>query len=257
MTEKKIKLVHRIYAIAVSVISVIAGLCLIAACLHIYSAGGHPYSRLAVAQHFSIIAVPVYLCLALVIGGFLLDFALPTEKQKSKPANQQAMLLRRLQERRDLSACDEGLRCTILKLRQGRKTRTIVGIALLVVGAVIFLSYALNPAHFHHSQINSSMIHAMFVLLPCLAVPFAWAVYAAYHTRGSVNKEIELWKQVPAADGKSVECAPKGDCKGLLAMRSVIILVAVVLLIYGFVSGGTADVLTKAINICTECVGLG
>ncbi|MBQ8580085.1 MAG: thioredoxin [Oscillospiraceae bacterium] len=26
---------------------------------------------------------------------------------------------------------------------------------------------------------------------------------------------------------------------------------------YGAAAGGTADVLTKAVNICTECVGLG
>ena len=32
---------------------------------------------------------------------------------------------------------------------------------------------------------------------------------------------------------------------------------AVGLLLYGFFAGGTADVLTKAVNICTECIGLG
>ena len=36
-----------------------------------------------------------------------------------------------------------------------------------------------------------------------------------------------------------------------------ILAAAVLLLIWGFVSGGAADVLTKAINICTECIGLG
>ena len=33
--------------------------------------------------------------------------------------------------------------------------------------------------------------------------------------------------------------------------------VGLVILVYGFFAGGTADVLTKAVNICTECVGLG
>ena len=37
----------------------------------------------------------------------------------------------------------------------------------------------------------------------------------------------------------------------------MILAVAVSILIYGYMNGGTADVLTKAINICTECVGLG
>ena len=33
--------------------------------------------------------------------------------------------------------------------------------------------------------------------------------------------------------------------------------IGITLLVYGFFAGGTRDVLTKAVNICTECVGLG
>ena len=43
----------------------------------------------------------------------------------------------------------------------------------------------------------------------------------------------------------------------LLWLRLALLSVGIFLLVYGFMTGGTADVLTKAINICTECVGLG
>ena len=39
--------------------------------------------------------------------------------------------------------------------------------------------------------------------------------------------------------------------------RGVISSVAVVLIIVGYFDGGAADILQKAINICTECIGLG
>jgi len=39
--------------------------------------------------------------------------------------------------------------------------------------------------------------------------------------------------------------------------RLVILGVAITVLILGFAFGGYADVLTKAVNICTECIGLG
>lgn len=39
--------------------------------------------------------------------------------------------------------------------------------------------------------------------------------------------------------------------------RLVILGVAIAVLILGFAIGGYADVLTKAVNICTECIGLG
>ncbi|MBQ7330725.1 MAG: thioredoxin [Oscillospiraceae bacterium] len=40
-------------------------------------------------------------------------------------------------------------------------------------------------------------------------------------------------------------------------LRVALLVIGIGVLMYGFLSGGTADVLTKAINICTECVGLG
>ncbi|MBQ8683609.1 MAG: thioredoxin [Clostridia bacterium] len=40
-------------------------------------------------------------------------------------------------------------------------------------------------------------------------------------------------------------------------MRYGVLAVGLALLVYGFATGGIADVLTKAVNICTECIGLG
>lgn len=42
-----------------------------------------------------------------------------------------------------------------------------------------------------------------------------------------------------------------------LSLRWVLLAVAVALILWGFLAGGADDVLTKAVNICTECVGLG
>ncbi|MBQ8339534.1 MAG: thioredoxin [Clostridia bacterium] len=43
----------------------------------------------------------------------------------------------------------------------------------------------------------------------------------------------------------------------LLSLRCALLVVAVVLIAFGILHGGMADVLGKAINICTECIGLG
>ncbi|MBE6563056.1 MAG: thioredoxin [Ruminococcaceae bacterium] len=40
-------------------------------------------------------------------------------------------------------------------------------------------------------------------------------------------------------------------------VKLAILILAAAALIYGAIAGGTADVLTKAVNICTECIGLG
>lgn len=39
--------------------------------------------------------------------------------------------------------------------------------------------------------------------------------------------------------------------------RNAIIIAAVIFIVAGLINGGTIAVLAKAINICTECIGLG
>ena len=43
----------------------------------------------------------------------------------------------------------------------------------------------------------------------------------------------------------------------LSKLKYLLLILGISLAIYGFVSGGYVDILTKAIYICTECIGLG
>ena len=253
MSTNKPKNIHFVYSIILSAVIVLAGLCLIAASLHIYFSGEHIYTRQIVAAHFSMIAIPVYLCLALVLGGFLLELAFPREKKRPSPAAQQAMVLKNLQKRRVLEEGEQEVIAAICKEQRLRRRNTSIGWLLLVLGAIVFLSYGCNGANFHSSQITESMIQAMWVMLPCLAIPFTWALYAVRHAKGSLNREIQLWKKVPTGEVKAD--AEKTDLSKLF--RVLLVAAALLLIVVGILSGGTADVLTKAINICTECVGLG
>lgn len=258
MTKKRI---HLIYSIVLSAVIVLAGICLMTACVGIYNSGDQPFSREAVAAAFSGIAVPIYLCLALVIGGLVLDGFFPADKKKQPVQKQYDVILTRLHSKLSLDSCDDALRFAIVAQKKRRSICRAIGLVLLVLGSVIFLSYGLNSSNFHQSQINGSMIKAMWVFIPCLAVPFAWAVFCAYYTRASMRKEIELVRQAIAtgdqcATPKTAPCV-KDHSKLLLAVRCAILCVGIGILVYGFFAGGTSDVLTKAINICTECVGLG
>ena len=45
--------------------------------------------------------------------------------------------------------------------------------------------------------------------------------------------------------------------KLLLSIRIALLVISIALIIAGILNGGMADVLSKAVNICTECIGLG
>ena len=54
------------------------------------------------------------------------------------------------------------------------------------------------------------------------------------------------------------ETAPASPEKpGVLRLRGLLLVLALGLVILGVLNGGLRDVLVKAANICTECIGLG
>lgn len=255
MNVKRIRL---IYGIVLSLALVVAGVCLMLACWQVYSSGGEQiYTAEKIAAAFAPVAIPVYVALALILGGFILHMALPVEKEKRKIEKNYALMLRKLHEKNDLSACgDQKLVAAIEKETKLRKLHSIISLAVLAVSTVVFLCYALNGGNFHSSEITESMISAMYVMLPCLAVPFGYAVFTAYFCKASVKKELELMKLVAAP--KKAEPAPvKKPCKLCAVLPVCLLVVALGLITVGLIGNGWADVLTKAVNICRECVGLG
>lgn len=252
MTEKTAKTVRSVYGAVLSAAAIVAGICLIVACLGIYRSGGEQiYTAEKVANAFHGIALPVYLFLALAAGAILLEAILPP-RPKAKNAQQPEFLRDRLLNKADMTYCGPQLRSAIDAQRKKRKLVTAIGFGILGVCAAVFLAYALNGSHFDQKDVNGSMIRAMWVFFPCLAVPFGYAVFTAYFCKKSIMAECELLKTVPKA---ASENAPAK--KPLLWLRWALLGVAVAIFVYGLLAGGTVDVLTKAVNICTECVGLG
>lgn len=254
MTKQKTHRIHLLYGVILSILLIVSGICLIIACLGICCSGEQPFSRESVAAAFSPIAVPILLTVALVIIGFFLDLFLPKDK-KSATALQYSMTLKRLQGRADFSKGGPHIRRSVRALRSERKLYKLTCTVLLALESLVFLSYALLEESFHATRINDSVIRAMIVLLPCMAIPFAFAVFAAFHARKSMKQEIELLRQLPTRKARPVP--PRKADRSLLIIRSVLLCIGIAALLFGLFSGGTADVLTKAINICTECVGLG
>ena len=257
MKKETVQYIRLIYGIVLGVMIVVAGICLMAACVSIYQSGGEQvYTAEKVTLAFNKIASPVYWCLAMIVLCFILDFALPNTNKKRKPEKNYAAILERLLSKRDVSAASQETQQAIAKQWLLRRNDRIISLALLVVCCIGFLVYGVNPANYHQTEINSSMINAVAILFGCLVIPFGYSIFAAYRCRISLQREIELVKTIPAGEIKK-EAAVISTSRGVMITRCVILTVAVALLLYGFFTGGTADVLTKAVNICTECVGLG
>ncbi len=242
------------YRILLSLSIVAAGICLAAQCLLLYRSGDHPFSPETVAAAFCQIAGPVHFCGAMVLLGFFLKPLLPCPK--SRPEKNYGLILSRLESTIDLNACPRELQQAIHGVLLRRALVQSIGWALLVLGSLVFLLYGANPANFHTAQINGSMVHAAARLLPCMAIPFGYGIFAAYYQKKSMQKEIALLKTAP----NDAKCVPEPEPvkpDRTVFFRWGILAAAVILLFGGYFMGGAVDVLTKAVNICTECIGLG
>ena len=257
MTKENMVRYHRIYNIVLSIVIVIAGICLMAGCLSISQSGDQPFSRESVAATFSGIAFPVILCLVMTILSFLFEGISPSEKESTPKFKPYQAIVNRLHLTRDFMNCDEALRQEIMGLQKKRRTLITIRTVILAVSSIAFLIYALNSSHFHQSEINSSMINAMLVLIPCLLVSFAYSLYVSLTDDKLLEKEIELIKKIPSLEQERVKPEPFDDSKRMNYIRCTVIAFALFFMISGFIAGGTIDVLAKAINICTECIGLG
>ena len=87
------------------------------------------------------------------------------------------------------------------------------------------------------------------IIAPMLTVSFAVAVAASVYLYSHGERASE--------NGSPAAYRPAKAAKGLKAKRLVILVVAVAFIVLGVMNGGGRDVLVKAVNICTECIGLG
>ena len=129
--------------------------------------------------------------------------------------------------------------------------------------------YCLNGAHFDHPHegTDGEFLNMMRVFIPWVAVGFGCLCVSAALRSRSERRETDAAKaQIEAerAAGVRAEARPlpcgavkQAPAKGVLVIRYVALVLAVVLIIAGIKNGGMADVLAKATAICMECVGLG
>lgn len=248
MSEKIKSRIRLIYGICLSVLVVAVGVCFAVSCVAIYKSGARPFTYESIGAQFDVIRIPVFICLGAIIGGFALAVFMPSGK-KTLTAPSISEKLTRLRLRREMTdnACREV---------KYRRVLFAVGAAIWTLCAVPSVIYMLNTDNFYldAQNPNPSIIAFMKLLLPCVTVALGVGVVIASIARASVLREIAA---LEAAPKREVTEKPKKNTRVIFAVRAAVLVIAAVFIVIGALNGGLADVLAKAIAICTECIGLG
>ena len=277
MGENKAQTARRIYGICLTVLTVlVAALFIVQIWLLFRSSENSPYTVESVSKRFSQIAIPFYLWLAAIAGGGVLSYAFPEGEKMPKALVDTRVLLRRLKSR--LPENEGGM----VEVKRENTLRNVVwGVcaALVVAMVAIAVVFLLNTDYTAKFDTEFFKSHAeaekLLKLAPLVFVVLCVCAGALIYQSYSLKKELALVKKAIAESAKRgekpVKTEPKQTVlggmiakfaflkteKAVLVARVFVATAGLVLLIVGICGDGMQEVLTKAINICTQCIGLG
>ncbi len=244
-----------------SLACVVVGVCLIASCVDIYMSGDKPFSPQAVAQRFHVIDVPVYICLAVIatctVWLLVLSLLYPSSQKRKNTERYTDAYIKSLTAKADLTSCDLGLAYVVNTQRKKRFILSAVFYTLLSLGAAVFSVFAFNPDNYQRDDVNTSVIKLSIACFLCIVPVAAIAVVREYILRGIRKTEGEALKKIIAAGSIKTVSSTSFWQRWQNVIRLACIVIAVALIVIGFLMGGSDAVLTKAVNLCMECVGLG
>ena len=124
-------------------------------------------------------------------------------------------------------------------------------LAAACVMILFLLAMACLDIHLDGDGFSAESIAARFgIIAPMLIMSAVVGLIAFAYIMS--NRE----KSAGEKSGAELYKAPK-EGKKSDKIRGLFLGLALVLIVLGAANGGTRDVLVKAINICTECIGLG
>ena len=261
MTNKNVKLIMRICGIALSALLICVGILLIISCVSIYRLGDRPFTPENISNAFSKISIPVYVTLATVVAVAIFSLILPRSEEKARGVLTKKNVLARLSARVDRNGQDENIIAKLDAEQKRRKIMLFVAVGLCILSAVPSLILVLSPSSYT-ADYNASVVTLSYVILPSAFLTMGICVAYNYLEGKSLDRSISLTKSALASQKGMAQKAPEAQIidkgqKTVFIFRTALLVVAFALLIVGIVGGGMADVLSKAVNICTECIGLG
>lgn len=264
--EKTEKL-RLIYAVFLGVFSVAVGIAVICVAADIYYSGEGPiyYTREIVGDRLQKLAIP----LILLAGAIIFGAVFPLYKVRQRPTSEAAV--KKLASR--LPSGGEGeeyfsAQDSCVKIKYIRLGVWLAALAVALAAAIAILCYILNTSNFSGADISAEIFALVRWVMCWSAAAFvclcAAAVYNGVLAKKQLNAMKKLIKHGNGDRAQNNDLAFLATAKAvwnseitLWAVRGVLLALAVVFIIVGVFNGGANDVLIKAINICTECIGLG
>lgn len=269
MKERTPKLVRTYYGWIFGAYTLVVGALFLWKVLSLYIsgtapdyAGSSPFTRERVTEALSQISLAFWLWIAAIIAGFVLWEVFPVKEKPKKIVEdlQYARLAKRLPD-----SAPDGLEEDFALVARGKKLIFALRVAawsLFAIAAIYGIVYLAIPANFPNKDVTAEMLNMAKHVFPCIFAGLAVIAGAAAYEKYAVKSILPSVKKLtfglkPREREKSAAERVISDPRFLLAVRIVFAVLAVALIIWGALNGNARAIMIKAINICTECIGLG
>lgn len=266
----KAKKIRLYYGIALAVLTVVVGILYIVEVADIYYGVGY-YDTDVVWEHLIVPLVFTGIWAGAIIAGFVLSVLFPV-REKLRAIPDQKKTLARLKKRLPAKGEAEGFEEASRKVQYHERLRIVVwacALALCLAATIATLVYVFDPANYATGgdrTFNSNMLDLLKNVMPWVGVSLLGCMGATAYEGFSVKRELGYVKQaiasgdplsVPAPKKPFITVSERADRISVLVARIAVAVIAVTFIILGAVNGNAGDILTKATNICMECIGLG
>ena len=146
--------------------------------------------------------------------------------------------------------------------RAKQKKMFYAGWAVFAISMIPILLYITNGDHFPNGDLESMFLSLIAHILPWIAIGLAALMISSVLQEKSMQREIAYAKeQIKSEKANNVKPVAKKKAQDVYSrlkiLRIALLVLACVLIVAGVFNGSANDVFGKAVNICTECIGLG
>jgi len=223
-----------------------------------------PYTRENVLAALSKIDLFFWLWIGGIVVGLVLFEVFPVEKKQRKisPDLQYKRLKPRLPKTEP-----EGMACEYQRVKDTDRiilASKCAAWVLFFAACIYGIVYLCIPSHFNNKNVTLEVLDLIKAVFPCIFAGLITICCAAIYEKYAVNSILPDVKKLTA--GRKAEQSASVITKAeavlsdkwvLLGVRIALAALAVAFIIWGSLNGNMRDILIKAINICTECIGLG
>lgn len=269
MSKNREETIRQIYFVVISVFIIamgIATICVVADIYYSWQGTGAIFTQQKVAQSLQKLAIPLIILVGMIVGGVVF----PLRNLVAKPDIENK--LRIVSSKRYIANDQKEYGNAMAKYNKLSKIKMIVWIvtlAILVVCIVAQLYYLLNTANFLGTDISAEMLAMTKNILPWITISLVSQIVCSIVSAIISRQQLGQLKIVIKNSDGIIETTQDDKTKiekiknifdstlFLNIFRAIVLILSVVFVVIGITNGGARDVLVKAINICSECIGLG